>query len=149
MNPSKMQGAGKVLVWWGMWGNKIVWPVVFDTNLNVEMYLNMPQDTIMSSLLNENGEFPAYFQRDGFLLNLKWEWFLVDCNVWYAARSNPSGDMYVSDKLHITYSRSAGPGGQNVDKVNTKVDLRFHVGSAEWISQDIRQRILDRVRLIY
>ncbi|GFG28905.1 hypothetical protein Cfor_12249 [Coptotermes formosanus] len=48
------------------------------------------------------------------------------------------------DKLHITYSRSSGPGGQNVDKVNTKVDLRFHVASAEWLSQDIRERILEQ-----
>lgn len=48
------------------------------------------------------------------------------------------------DKLDITYSRSSGPGGQNVDKVNTKVDLRFHVASAEWLSQDIRDRILEQ-----
>ena len=31
--------------------------------------------------------------------------------------------------------------------VNTKVDLRFHVLSAEWISEDVRQKILQRVRL--
>jgi peptidyl-tRNA hydrolase ICT1 len=56
--------------------------------------------------------------------------------------------MYVSDKLHITYSRSSGPGGQNVNMVNTKVDLRFNVASAEWISQDIRDKILEQVRLL-
>lgn len=56
-----------------------------------------------------------------------------------------SSSVYVSDKLDITYSRSSGPGGQNVDKVNTKVDLRFHVASAEWLSQDIRDRILEQV----
>ncbi|CAG2066149.1 unnamed protein product [Timema podura] len=36
----------------------------------------------------------------------------------------------VLDELTVTYSRSSGPGGQNVNKVNTKVDLRFHVKSA-------------------
>jgi hypothetical protein len=61
-----VQGAGKVMVLCGIWGNKIVGPVFFDTNLNVGMYLNMPQDTIMPSLLNEDGEFPSYFQQDEF-----------------------------------------------------------------------------------
>jgi hypothetical protein len=62
-----------------------------------------------------------------------------------------SQEIYVciSDKLHITYSQSSGPGGQNVNTVNTKVDLRFHVASAEWISQDIRDKILEQVRLIW
>jgi hypothetical protein len=61
MSPSKMQGARKLMVWCGIWGNKIVF---FDTNLNVEMYLNMLQDMIMPLLLNEGGEFLAYFQQD-------------------------------------------------------------------------------------
>jgi len=62
--------------------------------------------------------------------------------------SSQSSSVYVSDKLHITYSKSSGPGGQNVNMVNTKVDLRFHVASAEWISQDIREKILEQVRPI-
>lgn len=74
---------------------------------------------------------------------------ILSHDVWYAVCTNVSGVTCVSDKLQITYSRSTGPGGQNVDKVNTKVDLRFHVASAEWISQDIKQRILDQVTLIY
>jgi transposase len=41
MNPSKVQGAGKVMVWCGIWGKKIVGSVFFDTNLRAEMYLNM------------------------------------------------------------------------------------------------------------
>jgi hypothetical protein len=65
MSPSKVQGARKLMVWCGIWGNKIVGPVFFDTNFNAEMYLNMLQDTIMPSLLNEDGEFLGYFQQDG------------------------------------------------------------------------------------
>lgn len=37
------------------------------------------------------------------------------------------------DELTITYSKSSGPGGQNVNKVNTKVDLRFHLKTAKWL----------------
>ncbi|XP_060522601.1 large ribosomal subunit protein mL62 [Cylas formicarius] len=45
------------------------------------------------------------------------------------------------DKLEIIYSKSSGPGGQNVNKVNTKVDLRFHLESAEWLSDNIKSSI--------
>ncbi|KAI8854756.1 hypothetical protein BC829DRAFT_439036 [Chytridium lagenaria] len=37
------------------------------------------------------------------------------------------------DKLEISFSRSSGPGGQNVNKVNTKVDLRFEPSDADWL----------------
>ncbi|XP_063229865.1 large ribosomal subunit protein mL62 isoform X1 [Bacillus rossius redtenbacheri] len=47
------------------------------------------------------------------------------------------------EELEVTYSRSSGPGGQNVNMVNTKVDLRFHVASAKWISENIKARIKD------
>jgi hypothetical protein len=60
-----MRGAGKLMVWCGIWGSKSVGPVYFDTNLNAEKYLNMLQDTIRPSLLKEDGEFPAYFQQKG------------------------------------------------------------------------------------
>jgi hypothetical protein len=55
--PSKMQGAGKLVMWCGIWGNKIVVPVFFDTNINAEMYLNMLQYMMMLSLLNKDGDF--------------------------------------------------------------------------------------------
>ena len=41
MSPSKIQGARKVMVWCGIWSNKIVGPVFIDTNLNADIYLNM------------------------------------------------------------------------------------------------------------
>jgi len=50
------------------------------------------------------------------------------------------------ESLTIKYARSSGPGGQNVNKVNTKVDLRLHVLSAEWISEDVRHKIFQRER---
>ncbi|XP_054720125.1 peptidyl-tRNA hydrolase ICT1, mitochondrial-like, partial [Uloborus diversus] len=45
------------------------------------------------------------------------------------------------DKLQVTYSRSSGPGGQNVNKVNTKVEIRFHLLTASWIPQKTREKL--------
>ncbi|KAI7797132.1 peptidyl-tRNA hydrolase ICT1, mitochondrial [Triplophysa rosa] len=46
------------------------------------------------------------------------------------------------DKLKITYSRSSGPGGQHVNKVSTKAEVRFHVQTAQWIPEEVRKEIL-------
>ncbi|RDD39089.1 Peptidyl-tRNA hydrolase ICT1, mitochondrial [Trichoplax sp. H2] len=46
-----------------------------------------------------------------------------------------------SNCLDVKYSKSGGPGGQNVNKVNTKVDIRFHVDSMEWIPEWVKQRL--------
>ncbi|KAJ7315998.1 hypothetical protein JRQ81_002160 [Phrynocephalus forsythii] len=45
------------------------------------------------------------------------------------------------DRLSISYSRSSGPGGQNVNKVNSKAEVRFHLTSADWIAEDTRQNM--------
>lgn len=47
------------------------------------------------------------------------------------------------EELEITYSTSSGPGGQNVNKVNTKVDLRFKVESAKWLNEEVRQKLIN------
>ncbi|NWX84109.1 ICT1 hydrolase, partial [Nothoprocta pentlandii] len=46
-----------------------------------------------------------------------------------------------SDRLTISYCRSSGPGGQNVNKVNTKAEVRFHLASADWIPEDVREKM--------
>jgi peptidyl-tRNA hydrolase ICT1 len=45
------------------------------------------------------------------------------------------------EKLTITFSRSSGAGGQNVNKVSTKVDIRFKVDSADWLPEHVRERL--------
>nr|CAG4645952.1 EOG090X0JCO [Lynceus sp. MCZ IZ 141354] len=47
------------------------------------------------------------------------------------------------EKINVEYSRSTGPGGQNVNTVNTKVDVRFKVAEAEWISENVRQKLTE------
>ncbi|XP_014788307.1 peptidyl-tRNA hydrolase ICT1, mitochondrial [Octopus bimaculoides] len=47
------------------------------------------------------------------------------------------------DKLQISYMKSSGPGGQNVNKVNTKVEVRFHIQSATWIPSWIKTKVIE------
>ena len=45
------------------------------------------------------------------------------------------------EKLQISFSRSSGPGGQNVNKVATRVEVRFHLAGADWIASSTRARL--------
>jgi ribosome-associated protein len=50
-----------------------------------------------------------------------------------------------SDELRLTYVRSGGPGGQNVNKVATKAVLRFNLGKSPSIPEPARRRALARL----
>ncbi len=47
-------------------------------------------------------------------------------------------------ELQATYARSAGPGGQNVNKVNTKAVLRWQVVQSPSLPEAVRRRFLER-----
>ncbi len=50
------------------------------------------------------------------------------------------------DEVTFAFSRSGGPGGQNVNKVATRVTLLFDVAGSRALSPDQKARILDRLR---
>nr|CAG4643636.1 EOG090X0JCO [Ilyocryptus agilis] len=50
------------------------------------------------------------------------------------------------DKIQVCYSRSSGPGGQNINCVSTKAEIRFHLASADWIPETIRTKFAETVK---
>jgi ribosome-associated protein len=59
--------------------------------------------------------------------------------------------LFISNHLHIpdaelaeSFIRAAGPGGQNVNKVASAVELRFDVAHSSALSEPLRARLLAR-----
>jgi ribosome-associated protein len=44
-------------------------------------------------------------------------------------------------EVEVSFVRSAGPGGQNVNKVATAVQLRFDVAQSPSLPEDVRERL--------
>ena len=61
-------------------------------------------------------------------------------------------DLYVNERvrvprgeLQLRFSRSGGPGGQNVNKVSSKVTLSWDIAGSPSLDEASRRRLLDRV----
>jgi len=48
-------------------------------------------------------------------------------------------------ELKFSFSRSGGPGGQNVNKVNTKVELRFLLYASQILSEEQKVLLLEKL----
>jgi hypothetical protein len=55
-------------------------------------------------------------------------------------RPRPKDIHIPMDKVDFKYARSSGPGGQNVNKVNSKAEIRFHVQSANWLPPEVKKK---------
>ena len=49
-------------------------------------------------------------------------------------------------EFHFTFARSSGPGGQNVNKVNTKATLRWDVSNSPSLTEAVRNRFVEQNR---
>ncbi|KAI9283573.1 hypothetical protein BC943DRAFT_343910 [Umbelopsis sp. AD052] len=66
-------------------------------------------------------------------------WTYAEASKWCKSFSK---EQIPKSDLKVTVSRSSGPGGQNVNKVNTKVDIRLGIKDATWIPEYARIKIL-------
>ncbi|MGN6106606.1 MAG: alternative ribosome rescue aminoacyl-tRNA hydrolase ArfB [Kofleriaceae bacterium] len=51
-----------------------------------------------------------------------------------------------SGELELAFARSGGPGGQNVNKVSSKVDLRWNPSTSAALAEDDRAWLLQKLR---
>jgi ribosome-associated protein len=61
------------------------------------------------------------------------------------ARGLPHGLVIPAAELVERFSRSSGPGGQGVNTTDSRVELRWDIGGSAALSEEHRQRLIDRL----
>jgi len=51
----------------------------------------------------------------------------------------------ILNECMYTSTRSGGPGGQNVNKVNTKVEIRFHIKNSLILTDEEKRLIINKL----
>jgi len=54
-------------------------------------------------------------------------------------------DIDLSSECIFAASRSSGPGGQNINKVNTKVELRFNITDSKILNDSEKELLLEKL----
>lgn len=62
-----------------------------------------------------------------------------------AAVDLPGGLRIPLSELRFSFARSPGPGGQHVNKVNTRVEVRFDLAASPSLPEQLRRRALARL----
>lgn len=57
-----------------------------------------------------------------------------------------SGVVIPESEISAEFSRAAGPGGQHVNKTETRVTLRFSVADSEALPEAVKNKLLTRLR---
>jgi peptidyl-tRNA hydrolase ICT1 len=69
-------------------------------------------------------------------------WPAATRRITFITAGTPATDVEIPrGKVEAAFSRSSGAGGQNVNKLNTKAELRFHVEDADWLDNHTKARL--------
>ncbi|HVJ64659.1 MAG TPA: alternative ribosome rescue aminoacyl-tRNA hydrolase ArfB [Bdellovibrionota bacterium] len=56
-------------------------------------------------------------------------------------KPSPAAFEIPRDRVEVRAARSGGSGGQHVNKVETKIEIRFSLDDCDWIPPDVQERL--------